>query len=103
MAVLSAEKALEELRSKKMEEIERITAITWGGRALASYQLAQEQRDVGGRFRHFYEGENYRQEALEHASMAEDGGELLRQVHDEIETVRQQTLKGLKSQAAPAR
>lgn len=103
MPVLNAEKALEELRTKKMDEIERLTAITWGGRALASYKLAQEQRDMGERFRHFYEGENYRQEALEHASMAEDRGELLRQVHDEIETVRQQAFKGLKTQAAPAR
>lgn len=95
MAVLDVQKALDELKSKSMVDIERSTAQTWGGRAAASYQLAMQSDGMAGRFRHFYEGENYRQEALEHASMAEDGGKLMMQVHDEIDAVRRRAMDSL--------
>jgi hypothetical protein len=88
MAVLDVEKGLEELKTKSLDEIERATAVTWGGRAAASYQLAMDARGMAKRFRHFYEGETYRQEALEHASMAEDGGKLLTKVRDEVDSYR---------------
>lgn len=95
MAVLDVEKGIAELKTKSMVDIERATAQTWGGRAAASYQLAMQSDGMAGRFRHFYEGENYRQEALEHASMAEDRGQLLMQVHDEIDAHRRKAMEAL--------
>ena len=91
--MLDVEKALKELQEKSMADIERATALTWGARAVASYRLAKESKSAIARFQHFYEAENYRQEALEHAAMAEDGGDLLRLLYDEIEQVRAEVLK----------
>lgn len=95
MAVLDVAKGLAELKTKSLAEIERATAITWGGRAAGSYQLAVDAKAMAERFRHFYEGETYRQEALEHASMAEDGGTLLTQVRDEVGGYRHRAMKSL--------
>src|SRR5207253_51432 len=43
---LDVDKALKELRETTMADIERTTAITWGGRAAASFRLAQEATDA---------------------------------------------------------
>lgn len=96
MAMLDLEKAMKELREKSILDIERATALTWGGRALASYHLSRESSTPLERLQRFYEGENYRQEAMEHASMAEDGGGLMRGIHDEVEVERKAALEGLK-------
>jgi hypothetical protein len=96
MGVLDLEKGLTELKSKTLVDIEKATATTWGSRAVASYQLAMEANGMAERFRHFYEGETYRQEALEHASMAEDDGKLMMQVHDEIGSYRNRAMETLK-------
>ncbi len=94
--MLDVEKGLAELKAKSLVEIEKATAMTWGGRAAASYLLAHRAAAKAERLRRFYEGENYRQEALEHAAMAEDGGRLLLQIHDEVEAHRRRALEGLK-------
>lgn len=99
MAVLDVERGLAELKTKSLAEIERATAVTWGGRAAASYRLAGEANSMAERFRHFYEAENYRQEALEHAAMAEDRGKLLMQVHDEVDDYRRRAAEVLKIKA----
>jgi hypothetical protein len=91
---LDVEKGLEELRSKQMIDIERATAITWGGRAAASFRLALEADKLGQQVRHLYEGENYRQEALEHAAMTEDL-EFFERVAREIEEYRKKALVGM--------
>lgn len=96
MGVLDVQKGIDELKQKSMVDIEKATAQTWGGRAAASYQLATQAGETAQRMKHFYEGENYRQEALEHASMAEDGGKLLMQVHDEIADYRRRAADALK-------
>jgi hypothetical protein len=85
---MDIEKARSEIEKTPMEDIERQTALTWGARAVASYHLCQEDGTLMPRFRHFWEGENYRQESFEHAAMAEDDGELLKQVREEIEQAR---------------
>lgn len=95
MAVLDVDKGLAELRTKTLAEIERATALTWGGRAAASFELATQADGMAERFRHFYEGENYRQEALEHAAMAEDGAKLLIQIHDEVDGYRHRAAEAL--------
>lgn len=96
MALIDIEKGLKELGEKTIRDIERATSITWGGRAAASYRLSREATAVPERLKRFYEGETYRGEALEHAAMTEDGGALLRNVHDEVEAERAPALEALK-------
>lgn len=88
------EKALKELREKELLDIEMETAKTWGGRAAASYRLAMETGKLGERIRHIYEGENFRQEALEHASMTEDL-DFLQEIGEEIQEARKEALEVL--------
>ncbi len=95
--MLDVEKALEELKAKSMAEIERATAMTWGARAVASYRLAAEAKGLAERFRHVYEGENYRQEAFEHASMTEDRGKLLLEIREEVDRDRRRALDAVAS------
>jgi len=96
MAILDVAKGLAELRAKSLAEIERATAMTWASRAAASYELASQSGGIAERFRQFYEGETYRQEALEHAAMAEDQGKLLIQIHDEVDSYRVRAAAALK-------
>jgi len=88
MPILDVEKALKELQGTSMAQIERTTALTWGGRAVASFRLCAQATDWESRFRHFCEGENYRQEALEHAAMGEDWQGLLPALDTEINEAR---------------
>lgn len=83
--MLDIAKARKELASKSLLDIERATAETWGARAAASYALSLEERSMTARLRRFHEGENFRQEALEHGAMAEDMaflGELQAEIAD---------------------
>ncbi|MEA3137189.1 MAG: hypothetical protein QOC71_1470 [Thermoplasmata archaeon] len=70
--LLDLEKAKKELDSKDLLTIERETALTWGGRAAASYVNVVEEEDHAEQMRSFWEGETYRAEAVEHAAMTED-------------------------------
>ena len=90
--------AREELLTSSMEDIERATAEAWGGRAVASYQLSREGRTLHERFRRFYEGETFRQEALEHASMVDAG--LVAEVQQAIDPERAAALREIEAQAA---
>lgn len=72
MPLLKADNQIEELRKQSIEDIERDTAITWGERALAAYQIAGEKNDGEHRQRWLMDGENYRQESIEHAAMTAD-------------------------------
>jgi hypothetical protein len=87
MPVLDPAAARKELKEKSLLDIERATAITWGGRAAASFLLAREATDPKERLQRLQDGENYRQEALEHAAMTEDL-ELLVQVRKEMDVHR---------------
>jgi hypothetical protein len=70
--MLDVAKARSELRKKSLLEIERATAITWGSRAAACYDLAGETKEEATRSARLQEAMNYRQEAIEHAAMTED-------------------------------
>ena len=72
--LLDLAKARKELDSKDLLTIERETALTWGGRAAASYILSTEDEDHAEQMRCFWEAETYRAEAVEHAAMTEDFG-----------------------------
>ncbi|HEX2065560.1 MAG TPA: hypothetical protein VHI93_01990 [Candidatus Thermoplasmatota archaeon] len=82
--MLDIEKARTELRTSSMAKIERATALTWGARAVASFQMCAEATDWEARLRHFCEGEAYRQEALEHAATGEAWQSLLPALDAEI-------------------
>ncbi|MHB1261240.1 MAG: hypothetical protein ACYC2H_05940 [Thermoplasmatota archaeon] len=69
--LLDLDKARKELRSKDLLAIERDTAITWGGRAGASYGNVLDEADHAEGMRWFWEAETYRAEAIEHAAMTE--------------------------------
>lgn len=84
--LIHASDAREELESQSMLEIERATAKTWGGRAAAAYQLAREHEGTA-RLRWIADAENYRQEAIEHAAMAEDF-EFFRQIIEDLKEAR---------------
>ena len=88
-ALLNLEKARKELDEKDLLTIERETALTWGGRAAASYECSLEDAgsDHPEAMRCFWEGETYRAEALEHAAMTEDS-RLLERITAEIEAYR---------------
>lgn len=103
--MLDVENATKELETKSMDDIERETALKWGARAAASYDLAGREKTLDARFRRFYEGENFRQEALEHASMVGDGAETVGEIKDAIEEHRSKALASLKNLAmgAPVR
>lgn len=70
--LLDLEKARKELRAKDLLAIERDTALTWGGRAGASYGNVVAEADHAEGMRWFWEAETYRAEAIEHAAMTED-------------------------------
>ena len=70
--LLDVGKAKKELEAKDLLTIERETALTWGGRAAASYSCVLEEEDHAERMRCFWEAETYRGEAIEHAAMTED-------------------------------
>jgi len=62
----SVQKAWVELSQKSLRDIEEETAITWLGRAIASYLFYLQH----GRLGCLLDAENYAAEAIEHASMA---------------------------------
>ena len=83
--------ARKELQAQDIQAIERTTAITWGGRAAAAFRLAAEADDADGRRKWLMDGENYRQEALEHAAMTDDF-DFLRDVAAALATGRSEAL-----------
>jgi len=85
---LDVEKARKELEGKSITDIEHATALTWGARAVASFQLCAQSGEWESRFRFFCDGENYRQEALEHAAMSDDWRGLLPLLESEINEAR---------------
>lgn len=84
--LFDVEAAMSELRSKPIEDIERSTAKTWAGRAAAAFRLAASA-EGDKRQAWLMDGENYRQEALEHAAMTGDFA-FLQELHAALETER---------------
>lgn len=63
-------KAVAELQQQSMEQIQQATAITWAGRALASYALFERTGDL----QKLLDAEEFAHEAVEHASLAGAAG-----------------------------
>jgi hypothetical protein len=61
-----------ELRNKTLAAIEHATSCTWGARACVAFENAASANDALARQRWLLDGENYRQECLEHAVLTGD-------------------------------
>jgi uncharacterized protein YpiB (UPF0302 family) len=92
---LKIEEAREELKEKSYLEIQKKTAWTWASRAAASYQLAEEEKDLSRKVAIFQVAEEYHHEAIEHAALYEDGGELLSKLDKELSPHRDNAFKDL--------
>ncbi len=64
----ATDKALDELTASTMAEIQRSTALTWAGRALAAYRYFEQTGEIGW----LLDAADYGHEALEHASLHPD-------------------------------
>ena len=62
------QKAMAELQQKSIEDIQRATAITWGGRALAAYVIFEQTGDP----HRLCDAEEFGHEAMEHAALDGD-------------------------------
>lgn len=100
LSVLDAEAALHELETTSLVQIEHSTALAWGGRSLASYRLASSATKPLDILHRFQDGEAFRQEALEHAAMADDDGGLLATVQAELDAARRVALKAIEQAVA---
>jgi predicted DNA binding protein len=94
--LLDVAKARKELDQKDLLTIERDTALTWGGRAAASYEcsLQDSASDHAEAMQCFWEAETYRAEAVEHAAMTEDA-RFVERITTEIESYRAKARKAL--------
>lgn len=81
--------AQEEITSKSYADIQKETAMKWGARAIAAFQLAISKKDDQKQFvACMLHGEEYFHEAIEHAALVEDGGSTTRAVQAVIEPYR---------------
>ncbi len=93
--MLKVKEAREELSGKSYLEIQKETAIKWASRAAASYDLAIEEKDIHRKVAVFQVAEEYHHEAIEHAALYEDGGDLLNKVDKELEPFRERATADL--------
>ena len=93
--MLKLDKAREELKEASYLEIQKRTAITWASRAAVSYDLAIEEKDICRKVAVFQVAEEYHHEAIEHAALYEDGGDLLKEVDKELEQYRERATADL--------
>lgn len=68
------DEAVRELLSKSEEQIEYETAVAWGARALAAYELVMMQPQAAQQARVLLLADSLYHEALEHAALVHDGG-----------------------------
>ena len=81
--------AILELKQKNHAQIEFESALRWGSLSIAAYTLADRTIDKAERISYFSDGEDYANEAREHAAQVGDGGKLLEYLNKEIDVVRQ--------------
>ena len=72
--------ALKEIQEKSDSVIQIETAYKWGSRAIVCYRIYKKTRDL----KWLQRAEDYKHEAIEHASLAEDGFETLKAVAERL-------------------
>lgn len=90
-AALDVPAALSELQIKDRVQIEQEAALRWGAFAIASYTLAVRAGGGVVQTLRFAEGEDYANEAREHAALTKNP-KLLAYLEGEIEQARQSAL-----------
>ncbi|MHB8634653.1 MAG: hypothetical protein ACYDBQ_11955, partial [Thermoplasmatota archaeon] len=98
---LDVARALSELASMSLDDIEHQTALTWGARAVACFQRCGDATDWETGLSLYGDGENYRGESLEHAAMTSDWQTLIPALETQISAARSQAERALRK-AVPA-
>lgn len=80
--------ATEELHSKTERDIEYETAVKWGARTIAAYQIYVRT----GQHIALLSAEDYYHETLEHAALVRDGGRTVNRIQEQIDPTRQAAL-----------
>lgn len=78
------ESALDEVTQKTEQQVEEETAYKWASRAIACYLLYRRTAKVDW----LLQGDSYRHEAIEHAALVKDEGQVLRIVMQKMEQYR---------------
>jgi len=76
--------ALKEVQTKSDAQIELETALKWGSRSIACYQLYKQTQMPSW----FVRAEDYRHEALEHAALVQDFGASVRSIQSALDRYR---------------
>ena len=86
---LDVQSAIKELKQKNHAQIEFESALRWGSLAIAAYTLSSAAADKEKRISLYSDGEDYANEAREHAAQVGDEGRLLEYLNKEIDGARQ--------------
>lgn len=86
---LDIDKARAELGKESLAEIQRKTARTWAARAIVSYRMAEDASGPDELFKRFTDGDEYRHEAIEHASLIMNDGKFLPFIQSAIDSARE--------------
>jgi hypothetical protein len=95
--MLNLPKAKEELAKKSYLEIQCETSWTWASRSAASYDLAIEEKDIHRKIAIMCVAAEFYHEAIEHAALYEDGGNLLKELDKELEPFRDRATADLQN------
>jgi hypothetical protein len=78
--MLDLKKAEKELQEKTYLEIQKSTAYVWASRAIVAYQNGLKEKTLRSKIGWLMVGGEYEHEAIEHASLCEDGGKLVHKI-----------------------
>jgi hypothetical protein len=80
----NVDESISEVKAKTEAQIETETAIKWAARAVACYRHAKESTDQKEQIKWILRGEDFRHEAIEHASLVGDQGGVLSEVETAV-------------------
>jgi hypothetical protein len=89
---IDVEEAEKELAKTPYHEIQKSTAWKWAGRAAATFNAVEEEKDPLGKVKRYHLAEEFRHEAIEHAALYEDNGKLVAKVEKELDSYRDKAL-----------
>lgn len=96
MITLNIPEAEAELNQKSYRDIQSETAAKWGARAAVSYQNVINAV-AGNKLLFWTVAEEFNHEAIEHAALVEDGGELVGEIQDAVRPYQEAALDVLRA------
>lgn len=96
-SVLDVATAMEEIMRVPSSAIHRDSALAWGARAAASYQVCATASTLDDAFHFLYLGEHYREAALAHAALGEEWELLYAEIDDTMAQDRAMALEATDS------